>query len=84
MMIGRFSESPGERDTLLDSNCDGEVDLSEYLTYILFEHQEREIMFNMSKPVPYSSNPKEFSAKNLSFDLYIAVRYIACSDACED
>ncbi|CAF4420912.1 unnamed protein product, partial [Adineta steineri] len=34
----------------IDTNCDGEVDLSEYLTYILFEHQEREIMYDMSKP----------------------------------
>jgi hypothetical protein len=58
---------------IVDTNCDGEVDLSEYLTYILFEHQEREIMYDMSKPIPYPNNPREFTLKNLSLDLYIAV-----------
>jgi hypothetical protein len=57
----------------IDTNCDGEVDLSEYLTYILFEHQEREIMYDMSKPIPYPNNPKEFTSKNLSLDVYISV-----------
>lgn len=57
-----------------DTNCDGEVDLSEYLTYILFEHQEREIMYNMSKPIPYPSAAKEFTMKSLSSDFYIGVK----------
>jgi len=63
----------------VDTNCDGEVDLSEYLTYILFEHQEREIMYDMSKPIPYPTNPKEFSSKNLSLDFYINVNEIIFS-----
>ena len=49
------------------------MDLSEYLTYILFEHQEREIMYDMSKPIPYPNNPREFTSKNLALDLYISV-----------
>ncbi|UJR21713.1 hypothetical protein I4U23_024790 [Adineta vaga] len=57
------------------TNCDGEVDLSEYLTYILFEHQEREIMYDMSKPIPYPTNPKEFTLKNLSLDIYIDFQF---------
>ncbi|CAF1256928.1 unnamed protein product [Adineta steineri] len=59
----------------IDTNCDGEVDLSEYLTYILFEHQEREIMYDMSKPMPYPNNPKEFTLKNLSLDVYIDFQF---------
>ena len=58
----------------LDTNCDGEVDLSEYLTYILFEHQQREIMYGMSKPMPYPTSPKEVTTRSLSLDLYIGVR----------
>jgi hypothetical protein len=57
----------------LDTNCDGEVDLSEYLTYILFEHQEKEIMFSKSKSIPYTTNPKVFTTKNLPFDLFVTV-----------
>ena len=57
----------------LDTNCDGEVDLSEYLTYILFEHQQREIMYGMSKPMPYPTSPMEMTTRSLSLDLYIGV-----------
>ena len=28
----------------------------------------------MSKPMPYPTNPKEFTLKNLSLDLYIGVK----------
>jgi hypothetical protein len=30
----------------------------------------------MSKPMPYPNNPKEFTLKNLSLDLYIGVSHI--------
>ncbi|CAF3133584.1 unnamed protein product [Rotaria sp. Silwood2] len=79
--VEKFRKSFAEADTdntgYLDvnTNCDGEVDLSEYLTYILFEHQEKEIMYDMSKPMPYPTNPKEFTLKNLSLDLYIGFQF---------
>ncbi|CAF5032103.1 unnamed protein product [Rotaria sp. Silwood1] len=74
--VEKFRKSFAEADTdNTDTNCDGEVDLSEYLTYILFEHQEREIMYDMSKPMPYPTNPKEFTLKNLSLDLYIGFHF---------
>jgi len=31
-------------------------------------------MYDMSKPMPYPNNPKEFTLKNLSLDLYIGVK----------
>jgi len=31
-------------------------------------------MYDMSKPIPYPNNPKEFTLKNLSLDLYISVK----------
>ncbi|CAF1193148.1 unnamed protein product [Rotaria sordida] len=74
--VEKFRKSFAEADTdNTDTNCDGEVDLSEYLTYILFEHQEREIMYDMSKPMPYPTNPKEFTLKNLSLDVYIGFQF---------
>lgn len=30
-------------------------------------------MYDMSKPLPYPTNPKEFTTKNLSLDIYIGV-----------
>jgi hypothetical protein len=30
-------------------------------------------MYDMSKPIPYPNNPKEFTLKNLSSDQYISV-----------
>ncbi|CAF0923785.1 unnamed protein product [Didymodactylos carnosus] len=59
----------------LDTNCDGTVDLSEYLTYILFEHQEREIMYDMMKPIPYPHTSQEFTARSLALDLYIGFQF---------
>jgi len=31
-------------------------------------------MYDMSKPMPYPNNPKEFTLKNLLFDFYISVK----------
>jgi len=31
-------------------------------------------MYDMSKPIPYPNNPKEFTLKNLLFDFYISVK----------
>lgn len=58
----------------LDTNCDGEVDLSEYLTYILFEHQERELMTKMSGSIPYPNPVEEFPGRLPSSDVFIGVR----------
>lgn len=63
-----------KRTNILDTNCDGEVDLSEYLTYVLLEHQAREIMFTMSKPKSYPDSPRDLTSKSLSADFFIFVR----------
>jgi hypothetical protein len=58
----------------VDTNCDNSIDITEYLTYILFEHQEKEHFFEMTRPKPYPKPPFEIkNFKDLYFDSFISV-----------
>ena len=43
----------------VDTNCDGGVDWDEYLTYMLLEYQEREMMAQLLKERPLPSNVRK-------------------------
>ena len=57
----------------IDTNCNNSIDITEYLTYILFEHQEREHMFEMIRPKPYPNSSKEICLKSVFWDRFVAV-----------
>lgn len=59
----------------IDTNCNNAIDLTEYLTYILFEHQEREHMFEMSRPKPYPKSPKQISLKSVFWDRFVSFHF---------
>jgi hypothetical protein len=59
----------------VDTNCDNSIDITEYLTYILFEHQEKEHMFEMTRPKPYPKPPNEITFKALNWDMFLSVQH---------
>ncbi|KAI3389780.1 hypothetical protein SNEBB_002481 [Seison nebaliae] len=60
----------------IDANCDGGLDLSEYLTYILFEHQEKLAMEEMDTVQPYPRQPIRFWHKTQSLDYMVGFTFV--------
>ena len=48
----------------VDTNCDGGVDWDEYLTYMLLEYQEREMMAQLLKERPLPSNARKIETRH--------------------
>ncbi|XP_043193477.1 WD repeat-containing protein on Y chromosome-like isoform X1 [Amphibalanus amphitrite] len=48
----------------VDTNCDGGVDWDEYLTYMLLEYQEREMMAQLLKERPLPSNVRKIETRH--------------------
>lgn len=57
----------------IDTNCNNQIDITEYLTYLLFKHQEQEHVFEMIRPKPYPKPPKEISFKSIRAEVFVAV-----------
>ncbi|XP_071962420.1 WD repeat-containing protein on Y chromosome-like [Antedon mediterranea] len=48
----------------VDANCDGTVDWDEYLSYMLFEYQERDLMCNLFKDIPFPRPLREITSNH--------------------
>lgn len=48
----------------VDTNCDGGVDWDEYLTYMLLEYQEREMMAQLLKDRPLPTNVRKVDSRH--------------------
>ncbi|XP_033123331.1 WD repeat-containing protein on Y chromosome-like isoform X2 [Anneissia japonica] len=48
----------------VDANCDGTVDWDEYLSYMLFEYQERDLMSNLFKDIPFPRPLREIASNH--------------------
>ncbi|XP_070571095.1 WD repeat-containing protein on Y chromosome-like [Ptychodera flava] len=58
----------------VDANCDGTVDWDEYLSYMLLEYQERDLMNNLFKDVPFPKQLREISSNHR--DMISSVKFL--------
>ncbi|XP_077992887.1 cilia- and flagella-associated protein 337-like [Glandiceps talaboti] len=58
----------------VDANCDGTVDWDEYLSYMLLEYQERDLMNNLFKDVPFPKTLREIQSNHR--DMISSIKFL--------